>query len=305
MPRPMYPPSHDKEENNSASMVFGSVTLDILSPFDLKPRRRPKPDVCRTIFVGSLPETCVESHLVDLFSNCGTIVEVRVSRGRNFGHIQFTLDSSVERAMELSGSTIHIEHSHARKDSSKIHVDYAQDKQEVELKRRIDECELMNYSSGSVAMISSDLHREEAFTYAATNVIHWLGRTSVDDDESTTSLYGLISAVNQRGRKVNKNMQTVDEEQLEFKVKKKISLKNLLTDCTFLLLIISFMFISPPPPPPISPPYLKFLPMNICAYPLQVKGCWKYLMLVPVLRFGISLVKGRESLFFSGRNKLR
>ena len=234
MPRPPYPPpplpSHDKEKVDGACTMFGSVALELINPFDPKPRRRLKPDPCHTVFVGSLPDNCVESHLTDLFSNCGSISEVRVSRGRNFGHVQFTLDSSVERAMELSGCNIRIDNSHTRKDMSKIHVDYAQDKQEVDLRRRIQENEIFPFTSGNITMISNDLHRDDAFIYAAKNVMNWLGKGSVDED-SLAKLYGLLSAVNTHSRDVNKNMEIKDEEELEFKVKKKLVLQKLLSDC--------------------------------------------------------------------------
>lgn len=227
-PRPLY----KKEKAVDGCLMFGTVAVDLVNPLDTKPLRREKPGLCRTIFVGSLPDSCVESHLTDLFSNCGNIVEVRVSKGRNFGHVQFTLDSSVERAMELSGCTIRINNSFSRKDTAKIHVDYAQDKYEVDLKRRIEEEEILNYNSGNVSMITNDLHRDAAFKYASKNVVNWLDKSSGNlDDNSSTVLYGLVSTVNSHGRKVNKIIQTKDEDELEFKVTKKVALKKLHSDC--------------------------------------------------------------------------
>ena len=235
-PRPSYPlpppplPSLDKEQVGCSYIMFGSVALELVDPFETKSQCRPKPDPCRTIFVGSLPDNCKDSHLTDLFSNCGTIVEVRVSRGRNFGHVQFAMDISVDRAMKLSGCVIRIDNSHARKDTSKIHVDYAQDKQEVDLKRRIQEQEIFPYSSGNISVVTIDLHREDSFRYAAKNVINWLGKGSVDEDFSF-SMYGLISAVNTHGRKVSNIMATKDEAELEFQLKKKQGFQKLLSGC--------------------------------------------------------------------------
>ena len=238
MPRPLLPPPREslrdilppKEMISDGAVVCGSVVVVPANPFEPKPKRREKPVACKTVFVGSLPDTCADKHLLDLFTNCGNIVEVRVSRGRNFGHVQFSLESSVERAMALSGCVIKIENSSSPKDRSRIHVDYAQDKMEIVLKRRIQDNEMLSFDGGNAAIVSTDLHRDDVFSYAAKNVITWFNKGACDADSSNT-FFGLMNSVNSRGRKLNKDIQAKEDEDFEWKLRKKDFYKNLATEC--------------------------------------------------------------------------
>ncbi len=219
-----------KEALSEGVVSLGSIVLIPTSPFDPKPKRRERPPSCRTIFVGSLPDNCGDNNLYDLFSKCGSIVEVRVSKGRNFGHVQFNVESSVERAMELSGCIIRIENSTLSKDTSKIHVDYAQDKADIDLKRRIQDDEMLSFTPGNVVNISTDLHRDDAFGYAVRNVMHWLEKGSCDN-ESANTFFGLINSISSQGRKVAKNIQAKEEEDLEYRVKKMKLFQTMAESC--------------------------------------------------------------------------
>lgn len=243
LPRPprdrdMPPPSlHDmpyKEPVPESAVAVGRIVIYPLSPLDPKPSRRTKPISCKTIFVGSLPDTCLEKHLIELFSACGTVVEVRISRGRNFGHVQFSQESSVERAMNLSGCKIRIDNSPLPKDCSRIHVDYAQDKAEVELKRKMETDEVLTYNSTVASNISADLHKDGVFCYAAKNVATWLGRGECKADNANT-FFDLVTNVNKYGRKVAKYIQNKEEEEFEFKVKKQEYFNTLDEECQAIL----------------------------------------------------------------------
>lgn len=227
MSRPLLPHPRDsmrdvpfKDPLPEGAVPLGSVVLIPANPLDPKPSRREKPPSCKTVFVGSLPDTCNEKNLSDLFSKCGNIVEVRVSRGRNFGHVQFSLESSVDRAMELSGCTVRVENSTSPKDCSKVHVDYAQDKAELDLRRRMRDNEIMAFNTANATSISTDLHRDDIFCYAAKNVKNWLEKGACDSETSNT-FFGLVSSINSHARKVAKNIQLKDEDELEFKLRKR------------------------------------------------------------------------------------
>lgn len=228
LPRPR-DPMHDlpyKEPVPDGAVTLGRVVLYPANPLEPKPSRRPKPLVCRTIFVGSLPDSCTERHLDDLFAACGTIVEVRVSRGRNFGHVQFSQESSVERAMNISGCKIRIENSPMPKDCTRVHVDYAQDKTEMDLKRRIEGNDLLIYTASCASNIAGDLHKDGVFCYAARNVANWLNKGECRPD-TANNFFDLITNVNSYGRKVAKYIQNKEEEELEFTVKKHEYFKSL------------------------------------------------------------------------------
>jgi hypothetical protein len=66
------------------------------------PSLRERPPGCRTIFVGGLPETITEDILRDMFENCGSITSMRLSK-KNFAHIRFDFEESVDKALYLSG----------------------------------------------------------------------------------------------------------------------------------------------------------------------------------------------------------
>lgn len=228
MPRPLLPHPHDPlrdipplpydEPVPEGAVSLGRVILYPLNPLEPKPKRRMKPHNCKTIFVGSLPDNCLEKHLHDIFAPCGEIIEARVSRGRNFGHVQFAMEHSVERAINLSGCRIRIENSPLPKDSGRIHVDYAQDKTELELKRRIEGNDLLAFSQASASSIAADLHREGVFCYAAKNVATWLSKGDCKAENANT-FFDLITNVNSYGRKLAKFIQNKEEEELEFRVK--------------------------------------------------------------------------------------
>lgn len=67
-----------------------------------KPTTREKPPGCRTVFVGGLPDNMTESIIHEIFERCGEITTLRLSK-KNFCHIRFAFESSVEAAICLSG----------------------------------------------------------------------------------------------------------------------------------------------------------------------------------------------------------
>lgn len=52
--------------------------------------------------MGGLPETITEDIMRDVFENCGSITSIRLSK-KNFAHIRFDFEESVEKAIYLSG----------------------------------------------------------------------------------------------------------------------------------------------------------------------------------------------------------
>ena len=69
------------------------------------PSLRERPPGCRTIFVGGLPETITEEIMKEMFENCGSITSIRLSK-KNFAHVRFDFEESVDKAIYLSGETL-------------------------------------------------------------------------------------------------------------------------------------------------------------------------------------------------------
>lgn len=91
------------------------------------------------MFVGGLPENATEEVIREVFEQCGEIAAVRKSK-KNFCHIRFGEEQTVDKALYLSGYRMRIGSSTDKKDSGKIHVDFAQardDLYEWECKQRL------------------------------------------------------------------------------------------------------------------------------------------------------------------------
>ncbi|CAH2981264.1 unnamed protein product [Chilo suppressalis] len=113
-----------------------------------QPPRRSRPPGCRTIFVGGLPEKIRESTVRDIFEPYGRIHTLRLSK-KDFCHIRFDRESSVDAAIQLSGYRIKLTNKDKDKDneddedskatSGWLHVDFAlsrDDQNEYERKQR-------------------------------------------------------------------------------------------------------------------------------------------------------------------------
>ena len=214
--------------------VIGTAILIPASPFEPRPKHRDKPINCDTVFVGSLPDNCKEKHLQDIFGKCGKISDVRISRGRNFGHVQYSHDDAVDRAIELSGCRIRVGPTNSLADVGKIHVDFAAPKGDPELQKRIHDSEMLTFTAQNASTISADLHREDAFSYAAKNVVHWIERGSCTPTTSNT-FFGLISSINTHTRKLAKNTKTKEDEFAAFARKTKEEFGKMEKECKKLL----------------------------------------------------------------------
>ena len=236
-PLPPLPAMSGDETNQDPTtgvVVCGSVILIPTSPFDKKPNVRTKHGVCKTVFVGSLPDNATNKHLQDMFSRCGKVIDVRVSKGRNFGHVQFEQEEDVERALQLSGCRIRIGPSSSLTDTGRIHVDYAQPRSESEMSKRAESSEPLPYNGTNAGMISADLHGEDTFWVAAKNVKTWIERGNCN--ASTTNMFfGLISSCNTHSRKIAKKVKELEKEEKEFAAIRKTKCERLLKESkTFL-----------------------------------------------------------------------
>ena len=94
---------------------------------------RPRPEYCKTVFVGHLPRNTTRQSLYDIFDHCGKIVGVRLNPRSNFAHIQFDREEAVDRAMELNNYSIKVDLSGDLGSMGKIIVDYAASRGDVSI----------------------------------------------------------------------------------------------------------------------------------------------------------------------------
>lgn len=82
------------------------------------------------VFVGGLPENMTEEIITEVFERCGEITTLRLSK-KNFCHIRFVYEASVDAALFLSGYRIRIGSNTDPPNTGRLHVDYAQVKRNV------------------------------------------------------------------------------------------------------------------------------------------------------------------------------
>ena len=105
-------------------VTFNFCVIYPPNPNSQPPSLRERPPGCRTVFIGGLPETITEEIILDVFSKCGEIQAVRPSK-KNFCHIRFTSEQSVDNALFFSGWRMKIDNSSLAENSGKLHVDFA------------------------------------------------------------------------------------------------------------------------------------------------------------------------------------
>lgn len=77
------------------------------------------------MFVAGLPENITEAIIQEIFERCGEITTLRLSK-KNFCHIRFVLEASVDAAIYLSGYRVRIGSSGEAANTGRLHVDFAQ-----------------------------------------------------------------------------------------------------------------------------------------------------------------------------------
>jgi RNA recognition motif. (a.k.a. RRM, RBD, or RNP domain) len=122
-------PEHSKGTEGSSIVkeVIHCQSCTLLPPSSNypPPTTRERPLGCKTCFIGGLPENITKEIIYEIFERCGEITTLRLSK-KNFCHIRFAFEASVDSAIYLSGYRVKIGNSNDPANSGKLHVDYAQ-----------------------------------------------------------------------------------------------------------------------------------------------------------------------------------
>ncbi|KAG5283700.1 hypothetical protein AALO_G00045000 [Alosa alosa] len=211
-----------------------SCTLFPQNPNLPPPSTRERPPGCKTVFVGGLPENASEEVIREVFDQCGEIVAIRKSK-KNFCHIRFSEEFMVDKAIYLSGYRIRIGSSTDKKDSGRIHVDFAQardDLYEWECKQRLLAREerhrrkiqedrlrppspppIMHYSEHEATILSEGLKDDNKFSDATAVLFTWIDRGEVNR-RTANQFYSMIQSANSHVRRLM-NEKAQHEEELE------------------------------------------------------------------------------------------
>lgn len=195
------------------------------------PTTRERPSGCRTVFVGGLPENITEDIIREVFERCGEITTLRLSK-KNFCHIRFVFEASVDSAIYLSGYRIRINNQSDSPNCGRLHVDFAQardDQYEFECKQRQWQREqrhrerierdrmrpssppIVYFSEHEASSIAEKLKQDDTFTKAVQIFITWLERGDCNKKNSNT-FYSMIQSTNSHVRRLLNEKSTYEDE---------------------------------------------------------------------------------------------
>uniref|UniRef100_A0A8C5WEK7 Ecto-NOX disulfide-thiol exchanger 1 n=1 Tax=Leptobrachium leishanense TaxID=445787 RepID=A0A8C5WEK7_9ANUR len=226
-----------------------SCTLFPPNPNLPPPSTRERPPGCKTVFVGGLPENATEEIIQELFEQCGDITAIRKSK-KNFCHIRFAEEFMVDKAIYLSGYRMRLGSSTDKKDSGRLHVDFAQardDFYEWECKQRmlareerhrrkleVDQLRppsppaIMHYSEHEATILAEKLKDDNKFSDAISVLLTWIERGEVNR-RSANQFYSMVQSANSHVRRLM-NEKGSHEEQMELaKENFKTALLGILT----------------------------------------------------------------------------
>nr|XP_057938668.1 ecto-NOX disulfide-thiol exchanger 1-like isoform X1 [Doryrhamphus excisus]XP_057938669.1 ecto-NOX disulfide-thiol exchanger 1-like isoform X1 [Doryrhamphus excisus]XP_057938670.1 ecto-NOX disulfide-thiol exchanger 1-like isoform X1 [Doryrhamphus excisus]XP_057938671.1 ecto-NOX disulfide-thiol exchanger 1-like isoform X1 [Doryrhamphus excisus] len=226
-----------------------SCTLFPQNPNLPPPSTRERPPGCKTVFVGGLPENATDDIIREVFSPCGDITAIRKSK-KNFCHIRFSQHFMVDKAMYLSGYRMRIGSSTDKKDSGKIHVDFAQardDLYEWECQQRLMAREerhrqtlwedrqqppspapIVHFSEHEAATLAEGLKDNHKFSEATAVLLTWMDRGEVNR-RTANQFYSMIQSANGHVRRLLSEKAVQEEEMERAKEAFKCALVAILT----------------------------------------------------------------------------
>ncbi|XP_066571081.1 ecto-NOX disulfide-thiol exchanger 2 isoform X1 [Amia ocellicauda] len=225
-----------------------SCTLFPPNPNLPPPATRERPPGCKTVFVGGLPENATEQLIVEVFEQCGEIIAIRKSK-KNFCHIRFAEEYTVDKALFLSGYRIRLGSSTDKKDTGRLHVDFAQARddlyewecrqrmmaREERHRRRIEEDRLrppspppiVHYSEHECGQLGDKIKDDSKFPDAVRVLLTWVERGEVNR-RNANNFYSMIQSSNSHIRRLMNEKAAHEKEMEEAKEKFKNALAGIL-----------------------------------------------------------------------------
>ncbi|XP_035982813.1 ecto-NOX disulfide-thiol exchanger 2 isoform X2 [Fundulus heteroclitus] len=224
-----------------------SCTLFPPNPNLPPPATRERPPGCKTVFVGGLPENATEQLIMEVFGQCGDITAIRKSK-KNFCHIRFAEEGTVDKALFLSGYRIRLGSSTDKKDTGRLHVDFAQARddlyewecrqrmlaREERHRRRMEEDRLrppspppiVHYSEHECSQLGDKIKDDGKFPEAVRVLLTWLERGEVNR-RNANNFYSMIQSSNSHIRRLIGEKSQHEKEMEEAKDKFKTALAGI------------------------------------------------------------------------------
>ncbi|XP_049544597.1 ecto-NOX disulfide-thiol exchanger 2 [Anopheles darlingi] len=231
----------DKSSGAKEIIYCKSCTLFPPNPNAPPPKTIERPPGCRTVFVGGLPNGMTEEVMREIFERCGEITTLRLSK-KNFCHIRYVYETSVDSAIYLSGYRVKIGSNFTFPSGPEpkeapifgvLHVDYAQardDQYEYECRQRKLQREkrhrerleddryrslspqpVVHYTEHEATSVAERLKSDESFAKAVQTLVAWLERGDCSK-KNANNFYSMIQSTNSHVRRLLNEKNTFDEE---------------------------------------------------------------------------------------------
>uniref|UniRef100_A0A182PL62 RRM domain-containing protein n=1 Tax=Anopheles epiroticus TaxID=199890 RepID=A0A182PL62_9DIPT len=237
--------SAEKPATTAKEIIYcKSCTLFPPNPNAPAPKTIERPPGCRTVFVGGLPTGMTEEVMREIFERCGEITTLRLSK-KNFCHIRYVYEASVDSAIYLSGYRVKIGSNFSYGGAAGateakeppifgvLHVDYAQardDQYEYECKQRKLQREkrhrerleedrfrslspqpVVHYTEHEAGSVAERLKNDETFAKAVQTLVAWLERGDCSK-KNANNFYSMIQSTNSHVRRLLNEKSVCDEE---------------------------------------------------------------------------------------------
>ncbi|XP_041076018.1 ecto-NOX disulfide-thiol exchanger 2-like isoform X8 [Polyodon spathula] len=236
--------------NPNPGIHDGRVSVcPFVPPADLPPpATRQRPPGCKTVFVGGLPENATEQLIVEVFEQCGEIIAIRKSK-KNFCHIRFAEEYTVDKALFLSGYRIRLGSSTDKKDTGRLHVDFAQARddfyewecrqrmlaREERHRRRVEEDlmrppsppPIVHYSEHECGQLAEMIKDDSKFPEVIRILLTWVERGEVNR-RNANNFYSMIQSANSHIRRLMNEKAAHEKEMEEAKEKFMNALSGIL-----------------------------------------------------------------------------
>ncbi|XP_034037822.1 ecto-NOX disulfide-thiol exchanger 2-like isoform X2 [Thalassophryne amazonica] len=225
-----------------------SCTLFPPNPNLPPPATRERPPGCKTVFVGGLPENATEQLITEVFGQCGDITAIRKSK-KNFCHIRFAEEFTVDKALFLSGYRIRLGSSTDKKDTGRLHVDFAQARddlyewechqrmlaREERHRRKLEEDRfrppspppIVHYSEHECSQLGDKIKDDNTFAEAVRVLLTWLERGEVNR-RNANNFYSMIQSSNSHIRRLMGEKSQHEKQMEEAKDKFKTAMNGIL-----------------------------------------------------------------------------
>lgn len=228
-----------------------NCTLIPPNPNAPPPTTRERPAGCRTVFVGGLPENITEAIIHEIFERCGEITTLRLSK-KNFCHIRFIFEASVDSAIYLSGYRIRIGNNQDATNTGRLHVDYAQardDQYEYECRQRQLQREqrhreriekdrlrpsspppIIHYTDHEAISVAEKIKADDSFLKAVQILITWLERGDCIKKNSNI-FYSMIQSTNSHVRRILNEKCQLEDDLIDAKANYKKHVQIVVDQC--------------------------------------------------------------------------